>query len=151
MKSGVIVANSKKCTYFVLMLLLVSMLTKSIGTTYIMCIRWKVSPTYTKGLFEKFHSEAYWSLCQESRICPGPKKKRNSKGHLVSFCIYTKKNIWESGQPKQCSMCRISDHSKNKCPTVQTQTNNIKFMLYSLYFKKYCCTISNLNMLFYCL
>ena len=42
-------AYSKKCICLVLMLLLlVSMLTMSIPTAYIMCICWKVSPTYTE-------------------------------------------------------------------------------------------------------
>ena len=53
MKGGVTVANSKNCTCLVLMLLLlVSMLTMSTRTTYILCIRWKVSPTYTNDCLE---------------------------------------------------------------------------------------------------
>ena len=55
MKGGVTVANSRSCTCFVLMLLmLVSMFIMSIDTTYTSCICWKVSPTYTNDCLENY-------------------------------------------------------------------------------------------------
>jgi len=51
--TGVTVTNSRNCTCHILMLLLlVSMLIMSTKTTYILCIPWKISPTYTEDCLE---------------------------------------------------------------------------------------------------
>jgi len=101
-----------------MLLLLVNVFTMSTWTRYILCIGWKVFPTYTYYYLEN---------CETKRI-----------GHCVTSQLYSHWNwylrFWST---KWCSMCYILGHSKKISPNMQVQANNIKFMSHSLYFKKF--------------
>jgi len=131
----------KNCTCLVLMLLLlVSMLTMSTRTTYILCICSKVSPTYTEDCLENcatkyigHHVTSQWSAPTRTR--------KEILRVILSLIISTPKmDIWELGQPKQCSVCHIPGHSKKKklLPPYRLKPTTLNLChIYPLYFKHF--------------
>ena len=137
MKGSVTVTNFKKCTCFVLMLLFISMLTMSIGTTYILCIRWKVSITCTNDYLGNCAMKHVGHHVTSQEFAPTQKWKEILKV-VMSPLVYTPKWI-SKNQVNQNDvpcvafppLCRLRPTTLILCHIVCI----LKFLLYYFKFK----------------
>ena len=143
MKGGVTVTNFRSCTCLVLMLLLlVSILIMGTITTYILCIGWKVSATYTKHCLENYaakpighHVTSQWS--------PPTHERKEVLSVVLSPLISTPKWIFKF-------ICHIVGHSKKNYLHCVGSSQQCWMYVILFVFVKFCGLNSNLYILFRC-